>query len=124
MPPFSVSTHPPQRPSLCIQRRNISAWLLLDFIVLGLCSPLLVLLIYGSSYELWGYFGPYVFALAGGLLGMIFLVMYLIPQRVRRIVRWCAFVALHGYLLYYALLFLLMWLTGLPPWRLGASPWT
>jgi len=108
---------------LFVCARKINKIFRLDLIFLGLCSPIFIALIYGSSYELWGYFGPYLFAMAAGMLGMIFLVLRLVPQQARKIILWCFLLIVHCYLLFYLYLFFMIWLTGLPPWKIGSSPW-
>ena len=89
--------------------KKINVILLMDFIFLTLCSPFLIYLIYGSSYEMWGYFNIFIFPIYGGVIGMAAFIIYLLPRKIRKIVLWLLLLAIHCYLFFYMYVFWVFW---------------
>jgi Trk-type K+ transport system membrane component len=44
-------------------------------------------------------------------------------DKIRKFIAWSVVVAAAIFVLYWIILFILVWITGLPPWKIGVSPW-
>lgn len=56
------------------------------------------------------------------VFGGLFLV-YMLPIKIRYMSIFVLLISLNGYVLFWLYVFSLVWFTGLPPWKIGVSPW-
>jgi hypothetical protein len=56
------------------------------------------------------------------VLGGLFLV-YMLPIKIRDMSIFILLIGLNGYVFFWLYVFSLIWITGLPPWKIGVSPW-
>ena len=99
---------------------KINRVLLHVFVVVGLmfCSILFIPIGAGSwDGALWFFSEPFLIFLAG------LLVMKIVPRKFYNGALSLFLLFMVGYVLFWLYVFTLVWYTGLPPHKIGASPW-
>jgi len=99
---------------------KINRVLLYAFVIVGMtfCSYLFIPIGNGSwGGVLWFFSEPFLIFLAG------LLVVKVIPRKIYNSVLFLLLLFMVGYCLFWLYVFTLVWYTGLPPWKVGASPW-
>ena len=94
--------------------------LLYVLVVVGMmfCSFLFIPTGAGSwGGVLWFFSEPFLILLAG------LLVVKIVPRKIYNSALFLLLLFLVGYSLFWLYTFTLVWYTGLPPWKIGASPW-
>jgi|SRR3989338_4997705 len=95
-------------------------------ILLHVCA-ILLLIVFGTVYVLSDF--ETVLAVASFLSQPLLLflgglcVWRISPHRARNTVFCLLVLAMGGYTLFWLYVFFLVWYTGLPPWKIGSSPW-